>query len=107
MDKVLNKTLNVMLSVFVMLNHDERKRTFVKQHFLVLFLVQKEIPVKALLEAKKCIFSGKIKESNHPKRRKRVDFITNIENYVLLSKKSLRINMEKIFHVCYNAKHGG
>ena len=71
MDKVLNKTLNVMLSVFVMFNHDERKRTFVKQHFLVLFLVQKENPVKALLEAKKCIFLGKIKEKAITRREEK------------------------------------
>ena len=63
-----------MLSVFVMFNHDERKRTFVKQHFLVLFLVQKEIPVKALLEAKKCIFSGKIKEKQSPEEKKKGGF---------------------------------
>ena len=54
-----------------------------------------------------CFFGENRGISNRSKRRKGADFITNIENYVLLSKKSLRINMEKIFHVCYNAKHGG
>ena len=53
-----DKHSTAMKSIF---NNDERRETFVKQGILVFFLVQKENPVKALLEAKKCIFLGKIK----------------------------------------------